>query len=273
MHHRVTWVIGNWKQNHRPAAAKVCAEGVANGVAEALSNPDPTSGEIRVGIAPPYLSLEAARPYTRLDDTVFLLAQDVAAQDEGAFTGEVGPAMLRDAEVEGAIVGHSERRQWFAEGGALIASKVEATLRGGLYCVLCVGEQLESRDAGTHESTVISQLSEALSRVEPELVGERLVLAYEPVWAIGTGRVATPEQAAQMHATMRRFMLERFGPAGADRSILYGGSVKPGNAAELIAAGDVDGFLVGGASLDPTSFLGIVRAAATTARPDRQPSP
>ena len=270
MHARVTWVIGNWKQNHRPAAAKVCAEAVADGVAEALSNPHPTAGEIRVGIAPPYLSIEAVRPYTRNDQTVVLFAQDVAAQDEGAFTGEVGPAMLLDAEVEGAIVGHSERRALYAESDALIAAKVEATLRAGLFCVLCVGERLESRDAGTHESTVLSQLSGSLANVNSELVGERLVIAYEPVWAIGTGRNATPAQAAEMHAAIRRWMREQHGQAGADRSILYGGSVKPGNAAELIAAGDVDGFLVGGASLDPASFLGIVRASATTSRPAPQ---
>jgi triosephosphate isomerase len=267
MHHRVTWVIGNWKQNHRPAAAKLCAEAVADGVAEALSSPHPTAGETRVGIAPPYLSIEVVRPYTRNDQTVVLFAQDVAAQDEGAFTGEVGPAMLLDAEVEGAIVGHSERRQHYGETDALIAAKVVGTLEAGLVCVLCVGERLEARDGGTHESVVLSQLSEALSQVKPERVDERLVIAYEPVWAIGTGRNATPAQAAQMHAAIRRLMRERFGEAGADRSILYGGSVKPGNAAELIAAGDVDGFLVGGASLDPASFLGIVRASATTARP------
>ncbi len=264
---RTTWVIGNWKQNHRRAAAKVCAEAVADGVAEALSNPHPTAGETRVGIAPPYLSLDAVLPCTRLDDTVVLFAQDVAAQDEGAFTGEVGPAMLLDAEVEGAIVGHSERRQHYGETDALIAAKVAAALEARLVCVLCVGERLEARDAGTHESVVIAQLSEALSQIPRERIDEHLVVAYEPVWAIGTGRNATPEQAAQMHAAIRRVLRERFGQAGADRSILYGGSVKPGNAAALIAAGDVDGFLVGGASLDPASFLGIVRAAATTARP------
>ena len=266
-HHRVTWVIGNWKQNHRPAAAKVCAEAIADGVGGALSNPHGSAGEVRVGIAPPYLSLEVARPYTRLDDTVFLFAQDCAAQDEGAFTGEVGPAMLRDAEVEGALVGHSERRACFHEDDALIAAKLRGVLASGLVGVLCVGEALPAREAGEHESTVISQLSGALSNLDSKLVSERLVLAYEPVWAIGTGRTATPEQAAQMHATIRSWMRERFGAAGADRSILYGGSVKPGNAAELLAAGDVDGFLVGGASLDPASFLAIVRAAATTPRP------
>ncbi|MEM9459511.1 MAG: triose-phosphate isomerase [Myxococcota bacterium] len=264
---RITWVLGNWKQNHRPAAARVCAQGVADGVADALSNPHATAGEIRVGIAPPYLSLAAALPATRHDDTVYLLAQDVAAQDEGAFTGEVGPAMLVDAEVEGAIVGHSERRAYYGEDDALVASKLSASLNAGLVTVLCVGERLEARDAGEHESTVISQLSAALAQVKPEHMGPRLVIAYEPVWAIGTGRTATPDQAASMHGAIRGWLRERFGSDGADRSVLYGGSVKPGNAADLIAAGDVDGFLVGGASLDPTAFLAIVRAAATTARP------
>lgn len=264
---RTTWILGNWKQNHRPVAAERCARGVADGLAEALADPHASAGEVRVGIAPPYLSLAAALPFTRNDDTLLLLAQDAAAQDEGAFTGEVGPAMLLEAGVEGAIVGHSERRAYYGEDDALVAAKLRAVLASGLTCVLCVGERLEARDAGEHESTVISQLSNAFSNVSPDAVNGRLLVAYEPVWAIGTGRTATPEQASEMHRTIRGWMRERFGEAGADRSILYGGSVKPGNAADLIAAGDVDGFLVGGASLDPASFLAIVRAAATTARP------
>lgn len=264
---RTTWILGNWKQNHRSAAAESCAQGVAEGIKDAIAGSDPSAGEIRVGVAPPYLSVAAARPYCRPHRATWLLAQDVAAQDEGAFTGEVGPLMLHDAGVEGAIVGHSERRAYYGEDDAVVASKVQSALRGNLTCVLCVGERLEARDAGKHESTVISQLSAALADVSPEAVGERLVIAYEPVWAIGTGRTASPQQASDMHRTIRNFMRQRFGDAGADRSILYGGSVKPGNAAELIAAGELDGFLVGGASLDPTSFLAIVRAAAMTARP------
>jgi triosephosphate isomerase (TIM) len=257
---RVTWILGNWKQNHARAAAAECARAVAQAV--------PTDEEgVRVGIAPPYLSIDAARPFTRPHHPVWLLAQDVAAQDEGAFTGEVGPAMLREAGVEGAIVGHSERRSFFGDTDALVGAKLRAALSGGLTAVLCVGERLDAREAGTHETTVISQLSKAFSEVDSSLVGPRLVLAYEPVWAIGTGRVASPEQAAQMHRTIRAFMAERFGDAGAGRSILYGGSVKPDNAAALINAGDVDGFLVGGASLDPTAFIAIVRAAAETRSP------
>jgi triosephosphate isomerase len=125
-----------------------------------------------------------------------------------------------------------------------------------------VGEALEARDAGEHEKVVISQLSGALSHVDSSSIDERLVIAYEPVWAIGTGRTASPEQARDMHRTIREWMGGKYGSAGSDRSVLYGGSVKPGNAADLIAAGDIDGFLVGGASLDPESFLAIVAAAA-----------
>lgn len=264
---RTTWVIGNWKQNHLPEAAEATARGVAEGLAEATVDAHASAGEIRAGIAPPYLSIGAARPFTRPAHAVWLLAQDVAAQDGGAFTGEVGPSMLEAAGVQGSIIGHSERRMHYAEDDALIAAKLECALSGGLVVVLCVGEGLDSRDAGAHENTVISQLYAALANVDLEQHGPRVVIAYEPVWAIGTGRTATPDQASAMHRTIRKFLRKRFGELGGDRSILYGGSVKPDNASDLVAAGDVDGFLVGGASLDPASFLAIVAAAAQTPRP------
>jgi triosephosphate isomerase len=264
---RVTWILGNWKQNHARAAAAACARQVAESLETASRGAHASAGEVRVGIAPPYLSIDAARPFTRPHQPLWLFAQDVAAQDDGAFTGEVGPAMLREAGVEGSIVGHSERRSFFGDTDALVGDKLSAALSGGLTAVLCIGERLEAREAGEHESTVISQLDEAFAKVDSSLVGPSLVLAYEPVWAIGTGRVASPEQAAQMHRTIRGFLRERFAETGAGRSILYGGSVKPDNAAALVATGDVDGFLVGGASLDPTAFVAIVRAAAETERP------
>jgi triosephosphate isomerase (TIM) len=262
---RTIWVLGNWKQNHLPEAAAATARRVAQGVGGAI--PDESATMLRVGIAPPYLSLASARPFAGPAQPVWLFAQDVAAQDSGAFTGEVGPAMLEAAGVQGAILGHSERRALFAEGDALIAAKLKSALNAGLTAVLCVGESLEIRDRGNHETTVISQLSSALGEVDLEASGPRLVVAYEPVWAIGTGRTATPAQAGEMHRAIRRFLRERFGDAGGDRSILYGGSVKPDNAAELLAAGDVDGFLVGGASLDADAFLAIVAAAARTLKP------
>nr|MCH9685391.1 triose-phosphate isomerase [Deltaproteobacteria bacterium] len=215
---RTIWILGNWKQNHRPEAAAACARGVAEGLGVAMADPVAGVGEIRVGIAPPYLSLAAAQPFTAGKGAVELLAQDVSAQDEGAFTGEVGPAMLRDASVHGAIVGHSERRAYYGEDDAVVAAKLGAALAGGLLTVLCVGERLEARDAGEHESTVIAQLSNALARVKPEAMDASLVIAYEPVWAIGTGRTATPAQASEMHGAIRSWLRERFGEAGAGRS-------------------------------------------------------
>jgi triosephosphate isomerase len=255
---RITWVIGNWKQNHGRKAAAECARAIAAGV---------KPGDLRVGIAPPYLSIDAVASAVRPQTAVWLLAQDVAAQESGAFTGEVGSAMLREAGVEGAIVGHSERRAHYGESDAFVASKVAAALAGGLTVVLCVGEQLAARESGDHEKTVISQLSGSLAQVKDEQLDERLVLAYEPVWAIGTGHTATPDQASAMHRTIRGWLGERFGDRGRGRSILYGGSVKPDNAADLMAAGDIDGFLVGGASLDPTSFLAIASAAQSPRPP------
>ncbi len=265
-----TWILGNWKQNHGRAAAAACAEGVAAGLESALADPHPTSPEIRVGFAPPYLSIDAAAPHARPHAGPWLLAQDVAAQESGAFTGEVGAGMLKEAGVEAAIVGHSERRALFGDDDSVVADKVANALAAGLTVVLCVGESLQVRDAGTHESTVITQLSNSLARVDSkdEAGGfDRVVIAYEPVWAIGTGRTASPAQASEMHRALRTHLAEHHGDAGRDRSILYGGSVKPTNAADLITAGDIDGFLVGGASLQADSFLAIVKAAAQTARP------
>ncbi|PRP97095.1 Triosephosphate isomerase [Enhygromyxa salina] len=259
---RTIWVLGNWKQNLLREPAAQLAEAVAAGLPGALGG---VTG-VRAGIAPTYLALDRVAPHT--GDGVAaprLLAQDVAAQDSGAFTGEVGPAMLREAHVSAAIIGHSERRAQFGDTDELVARKLASALAGGLDVVLCVGERLEQRDAGEHESVVISQLSAALAKLPPELEPSRVAVAYEPVWAIGTGRTATPEQASSMHAAIRAW-LDAEGHRGADRSLLYGGSVKPTNATELLAAGDIDGFLVGGASLDPRSFLDIVTCAADHVR-------
>jgi len=264
---RITWILGNWKQNHLAADATACAKGVAEGLEQALANPVAGCPEIRVGFAPTYLALSAAAPFARPHAGPWLLAQDVAAQESGAFTGEVGVAMLREAGVSAAIVGHSERRAYYGDTNALVADKVANALAHDLTVVLCVGESLDARDKGEHETTVISQLSESLARVDSSALDARVVIAYEPVWAIGTGRTASPEQARDMHRAIRAHLAATYGDTGRDRSILYGGSVKPGNAAELIAAGDIDGFLIGGASLKADSFLAIASAAAQTARP------
>lgn len=259
---RTRWTIGNWKQNLLRGAAEELATAVVGDLPEPVAE---GGKQVRVGVAPSYVALETVRPWVRPQGPLFLFAQDVAGQEEGAFTGEVGPAMLLDAGVHGAIVGHSERRAHYGETDASVAAKVRVALEAGLRVVLCVGESLDIREAGTHESYVVSQLSAALSQLPPELVDERLILAYEPVWAIGTGKTATPRDAAGMHRKLRAWMEQHFGPAGADRSILYGGSVKPNNAAALMAAGDVDGFLVGGASLEAEAFLQIVRLVVSAA--------
>jgi len=257
-HARPRIVLGNWKQHLVREAARDLAASVAEGV----SALDETQLEgLQVGIAPTLVCLETVRATLGGAAHIALVAQDCAGQDEGAHTGEVGPAMLIDVGVDAAIIGHSERRMHYGDGEALVAAKLSAALGGGLQAILCVGESLEIRDRGEHESHVISQLSSALSNVSPE-AASRLVVAYEPVWAIGTGRSAAPEQAAAMHRTIRTWLDGHYpGGLGAGRSVLYGGSVKPNNAADLIAAGDVDGFLVGGASLDPAAFLDIVLAA------------
>jgi triosephosphate isomerase (TIM) len=255
---RTIWVLGNWKQNLLRKESASLAGAVAEGLARALGG---VTG-VAVGVAPTYLALDVVAPHT--GDGVSaprLLAQDVAAQQSGAFTGEVGPAMVREAGVTAAILGHSERRAHFGDTDELVAAKLQGALAGGLDVVLCVGERLDQRDAGEHESVVITQLSAALSSLSRELDPARVTIAYEPVWAIGTGRTATPEQASSMHAVIRRW-LDQQGLRGADRSLLYGGSVKPDNATELLAAGDIDGFLVGGASLDARGFLKIAAAAA-----------
>ena len=256
---RTVWVLGNWKQNHLRAEAARCGSALGKALPGVLAG----TRKLRVGVAPTFLGLSALEPYTGSGDhDLRLLAQDVAAQESGAHTGEVGPGMLRDVGVTAAIIGHSERRESYGDTDEVVAAKVKAALDAGLDAVLCVGEKLEQRDAGTHEKTVISQLCAAIGNLKLEDFAAELIIAYEPVWAIGTGRTASPEQAAEMHRSIRKYLATTFGDPGRDRSILYGGSVKPGNAAALLAACDIDGFLIGGASLEPESLIEITRIAA-----------
>lgn len=191
-------------------------------------------------------------------------AQNLHPESKGAFTGEVAAEMIRDLGVLWTLVGHSERRQMFGESDDLVARKYQAALRAGLRPVLCVGETLAEREAGNAESVVERQLGAVISAVGQAGL-DAGVLAYEPVWAIGTGRTATPSQAQEMHAAIRARLAD-VSPATADEvRILYGGSVKPDNAAELFAQPDIDGALVGGASLDALSFAAIVAAASREA--------
>ncbi len=226
---------------------------------EVVRQTDGSTDAVGVGVCPPAVWLEAVAERLR-DGRVRLGAQNVYPAASGAFTGEVSPSMLQSLGVHFVIVGHSERRQLFGETSAFVAEKVRAALGAGLVPILCVGETLEERDAGDAEATVLGQLAASLAEVEID-DADALVVAYEPVWAIGTGRTASPEQAQAMHAAIRQRLGERFPGVGADVEILYGGSVKPGNAADLFAQPDLDGALVGGASLDAGDFAAIVEAA------------
>ena len=215
---------------------------------------------VEVVVAPPFTALDrAAQAFA--DGPVRLSAQDVHAEPEGAFTGEVSVAMLAELGCAYSIVGHSERRALFGETDDKVSAKVAALLAGGLRPIVCVGESLDEREAGRTREVVEAQLHRSLAGVEPAWA-EEVVVAYEPLWAIGTGRTATPEMAQEVHQAIRAHLGVAFGAAADALRIQYGGSVKPDNAADLMAQPDIDGALVGGASLDPASFASIVRAAA-----------
>lgn len=249
---RRPYIVGNWKMYKTPAEADALAAALKRG----LSNQSAAD----VGVAPPSIAIPTV--VARLKQTGIRVAgQNLHEQASGAFTGEISGEMLRAAGCSDVLVGHSERRQIFREDDATIGKKVQAAFRSGLLPILCVGETLPQRESGDADEVVAGQLSAALSGLAADQVAS-LSVAYEPVWAIGTGRTATPAMAQAMHASIRGWLAARFPPYVAQSlRILYGGSVKPGNAAELLAAADIDGLLVGGASLEADSFLAIVNAA------------
>lgn len=244
-------VAGNWKMHKTATEAEALLRALRPLVAGARAE---------VVVCPPFTALERAAAV--LPGTNMILgAQNVYWEAEGAFTGEISAAMLRDLCVTYVIVGHSERRQFFGELDETVGRRALAALGAGLRPIVCAGESLAEREAGQTEAVVLRQIRAALAGIEVAHT-DRLVLAYEPVWAIGTGKVATPAQAQDVHALMRGFLRERFGATAADTiRIQYGGSVKPENAAELLAQPDIDGALVGGASLKADSFAAIVNAA------------
>ena len=240
-------VAGNWKMNGSRAALGELAA-IAAAAREAPC--------VDVAICPPFTLLPLAVPRA---GGLAIGAQDCHSRDSGAHTGNVSAPMLREAGARLAIVGHSERRAAEAESDAIVRAKAEAALRHGLQAIVCVGESESEREAGDAVERVKSQLAGSV----PELSGEaELVVAYEPIWAIGTGRTATPADVAEIHAVIREALTARFGEAGGRIRILYGGSVNAGNAAELFAVDNVDGALVGGASLTAAQFVPIVEAAA-----------
>jgi triosephosphate isomerase len=246
---RTPLLAANWKMH------KTVAE--AAGFVDALL-PRIAATEHDVVICPSFLALREVVERSR-GSAVRVAAQNMHEAEEGAFTGEVSAPMLVEAEVDAVVLGHSERRRLFGETDEALARKVPAALAAGLEPILCVGESEEARDGGQTEAVLEIQLQADLAGVEPIRLAE-VTIAYEPIWAIGTGRTATPEQAQEAIAFIRDLLRE--GGAEAERArIIYGGSVKPDNAAELMAQPDIDGALVGGASLDAADFAAIVEAA------------
>jgi triosephosphate isomerase len=246
---RRPYVVGNWKMNLGRAEARALASAVAGGVGQ--------FDRVDVGVAPSHVWLcDVASAVAGTG--VRVLAQTAHEAASGAFTGEVSVRMVAESGATGVIIGHSERRTLFGETDAGVARKVVAARGAGLEVILCVGETLDQRDAGSTLEVVGRQVREGLASVT-SLSG--ITLAYEPVWAIGTGRTATADQAQQVHAFVRGVLRERFGAEADATRIQYGGSVKPENAAELLGQPDVDGALVGGASLDAAGFARIVAAA------------
>jgi triosephosphate isomerase len=207
-------------------------------------------------ICPPFINIPAA--VAAAGSTVGIGAQNLHWIKEGAFTGEISASMIRAAGCRSVIIGHSERRQYFGETDDTVLKKTQAALLAGLEPVVCVGERLEEREAGRTSEVIEAQFRDGMARLNPEEFA-RVVIAYEPVWAIGTGKVATPEQAAEAHQLLRSLARAKYGESGAaSLRILYGGSVKPDNIRGLMAKPDIDGALVGGASLEPASFASIV---------------
>jgi triosephosphate isomerase len=249
---RRLFIAGNWKMN--------LSVGDANRLASQLSAAVKDIRHADIAIAPTSLALAGVVEAVK-ESGIHVASQNHHLQSSGAFTGEVSAEMLKDAGCAYALVGHSERRQIFGETDSLINQKVHAAFRGGLLPILCVGETLEQRDLGQAEAVVKEQVLSGLKDLTPAQMSAT-TLAYEPVWAIGTGKTASPEEAQQMHAFIRSVLADNFPSFVAnDMRIQYGGSVKPHNAAEVLAQPDSDGALVGGASLSVDSFVGILTAS------------
>ncbi|TVQ65949.1 MAG: triose-phosphate isomerase [Balneolaceae bacterium] len=250
---RTFLIAGNWKMNAGPSeASKIATELVAAWEGKSF--------QAEALICPPFVSIPAVA--AAFGNSAFKTgAQNVHTEDNGAFTGEVSTDMLKETGCEYVIVGHSERREYFHESSDLVAEKAKKVINDGLKAIVCVGEVLSERKAGTYKEVVKEQMNAVLNTLSGD-VSDQFVVAYEPVWAIGTGETATPEQAQDMHQYIRTLLNEHFGSEVAEKiRILYGGSMKPDNAADLLSRPDVDGGLIGGASLKADSFSEILSAA------------
>jgi triosephosphate isomerase len=248
---RKPFIAGNWKLNNTIAEAEELIQGLLPRVGDVE--------DVDVVVAPSFLALQAAVDSAR-GSAVQVYAQNMHEKDSGAFTGEVSAPMLSEIDVQGVILGHSERRQYFGETDRALQLKVPRALEAGLIPILCVGETEEEREQGDTERRLRHQVQEGLEKVPVEQLST-VVVAYEPIWAIGTGLTATPEQAQETCGFVRALVQGFDKEAGNAVRVLYGGSLKPDNAAEILGQPDIDGALVGGASLDAASFAAIVEAA------------
>jgi triosephosphate isomerase len=244
-------IAGNWKMNKTTAEAKALVAEIVAGCG--------SETKVDVAVCPPFTALESAAGSLK-GSNVILGAQNVYVKADGAYTGEVSAPMLVEVGCKAVILGHSERRQYFGETDAFINEKSLVALKAGLMPIICVGETLEEREAGKMMEVVTRQTVGALKGMT-ESDAAKIVIAYEPVWAIGTGKTATPEMAQEVHAAIRALLVKQFGAAGNGVRILYGGSMKPENASELLDQADIDGGLIGGAALKAKSFLELVTIA------------
>lgn len=246
-------VAANWKMNLTLAEGKELVENIIAGQPQ-------LSDTKKIVIASPFVHITQTAQQLNGKDHMHVGAQNCYSEASGAYTGEVSAAMLQSAGVEYVILGHSERREYFKEDNATLAKKTDLALANGMQVIFCCGEPLEIRDADTQNSYVEKQIKEGIFHLDADQL-KNIVIAYEPIWAIGTGRTASSEQAQDMHKHIRNVISVKYGTATADNmTILYGGSCKPSNAAELFGCPDVDGGLIGGASLKAEEFLGIISA-------------
>lgn len=248
-------IAGNWKMFTTVEEGTKLAEKIA----ESLKGTTLTNK--KVVLIPPFLHILSVKEAVEGADRIEIGAQNCYFEKEGAFTGEISPRMLAKAGISYVIIGHSERRQYFGEDNAMLGKKVVAALEEGLTPIYCCGETFQQREKNEHFSVVETQVLEALVNINSSQAAN-IVIAYEPVWAIGTGKTASKEEAQEIHAHIRSILAKKFDKATAEKMpILYGGSVKPGNAAELFGMEDIDGGLVGGASLNADDFLAIIKSA------------
>lgn len=251
---RKPFVAGNWKMNTDGQTGVALARAVAQGSLEHAGH------KVTVAVCPPFVYLQGVARVLSAS-SVAVGAQDVYFETDGAFTGEISASMLKDVGCTYVLCGHSERRHVIGETDELVNKKVTAAIMGGLLPILCVGELLAERQESKTEQVITRQMRDGLAGLSDEKVSA-VIIAYEPVWAIGTGRTATPQQAQQVHNFIRKLLEQMYDTRLAEGTrILYGGSVKPANAAELMAQQDIDGLLVGGASLKTDDFLAIIRSA------------